>query len=601
MAAHAAPGLRGGGDWGIAQSHAPPCAAGAQPARLTLGGISCFVLTRGMVLVWIAVALGAARAGTTTVRTTLQYAGRFIGTGSATSPESASNGPRVGCAPSQRCGIVAWGDANYGGDAAYAPNASEPGVTQVLGSEQSFAAVLADGALISFGKVRFQPLEQPPAGGTAAALAATSHAFAAIDAATGATRVWGAAGYGAATANTTGTVAVPAAVTSPMAGRGMAEVVGNDNAFCAIVESVHTLLCWGNKAAGGGGPGAGVQGSRRALRIVAGYRSFAALFDDGTVVQWGQTSTLVPIPASVTAPTSDCGVTAIAATKRAFAALVCGGAIATWGLSSDGALGPAEGAGTGFVTLYAANQAFVAVRADGSAVTWGAQDPATPAAIASSPPADGCAILSVTTSTNAFTAMLSGGGVVSWGSATEIANFPEALGPGGGTRVKHVAATQGAFAAIDNNGKLWAWGKALYGGRLDPSLEATRATVLAANYYAFAGITTAGAAVSWGFDSYGGTVTEAAASPPSGTRVIAIVGNFYSFVALTSLADEASCDVTVVGTAEGRFEPASASVKVGDAVCFELGPGQNVIGTRGPNCDTRRPSVAARRPLPPVR
>ncbi|CAE8603287.1 unnamed protein product [Polarella glacialis] len=196
--------------------------------------------------------------------------------------------------------VVTWGDASCGGNSlAVAPLLTE-GVVQVCGSAKAFAAIKADGSVVTWGDAM--------GGGDSLAVA-------------------------------------------PLLTEGVVQVCGSAAAFVAI-KADGSVVTWGDA-------------------ICGTNAAFAAIKADGSVVTWGDAS--CGGNSLAVAPLLTEGVVQVCGSAKAFAAIQADGSVVTWGdVMGGGDSSPVAPLLTeGVIQVCGNYAACAAIKADGSVVTWG--------------------------------------------------------------------------------------------------------------------------------------------------------------------------------------------------------------------------------------
>ena len=142
-------------------------------------------------------------------------------------------------------------------------------------------------------------------------------------------------------------------------------------AFALWYIGAHTVVTWGNEAAGSYSPT--VQQQLRNVQQICGtYGAFAAILADGNVVTWGSPdyggdSSRVQHQLR--------NVQKISGTYQAFAAILADGNVVTWGNPDCGGdSSRVQHQLRNVQQISGAGHAFAAILADGSVVTWGCPD-----------------------------------------------------------------------------------------------------------------------------------------------------------------------------------------------------------------------------------
>ncbi|CAL1150411.1 unnamed protein product [Cladocopium goreaui] len=235
-------------------------------------------------------------------------------------------------------------------------------------------------------------------------------------------------------------------------------------------------------------------GEVRLQQLQNSQRAFCAVFEDGTAMAWGE-STSGGDSSKVQPMLKD--VLCVQASQNAFAAILANGRVETWGAPDFGG--------------------------DSRAVKEQLQH-----------------VKQIQSSDDAFAALLEDGRVVSWGDRY----FNERIAGLDITNIDKVQSSAGAFAGIDVSGSAVAWGDPEKGGDCtavkdqltnivaiqgnDESFAALRAdgTAIQAANYAFAAILEDGSVVSWGRPQYGGDQQKVADRLKNVTHIQATEGAF---------------------------------------------------------------------------
>lgn len=210
-------------------------------------------------------------------------------------------------------------------------------------------------------------------------------------------------------------------------------------------------------------------GSYSYIHVNSTDSAFAAVYDmrdattpeeKGRIVTFGEISSDFPMPEGVF------GARKIASTDGAFAAITEDGRVYTWG-------DQAMGANSSLVQpklknvkeIYSTERAFAALTYDGEVITWGDE-------------------------------YFGGSNTVVDFENERFADLAATADPRGSLKVNISAKS---YAAISDEGKLFAWGDTLYGGLLPQEFEAyDDVEFVEANVSAFAAYTASGTLLSWG-------------------------------------------------------------------------------------------------------
>ena len=254
--------------------------------------------------------------------------------------------------------VVTFGDTDSGGDSS---SATLPltNVTQIVGTNYDFVALRQDGTVSGW------------TGSFGWAIPTTT-----LSTVTNLT-VNGVVGVatlksGAATAFGDAT-SVDAADTTSIASSltNVAQIYATQSAFAALLTNGN-VISWGDLERMQTSLNAVQSSLTNVKNIVSSEYAFAALKNDGTVVTWGD-PTVGGDSSSVASQLTN--VVAITANKYAFAALKSNGTVVTWGMASKGGNSSTVAASlTNVRAIYATPfGAFLAVNKDGTFVNWGDQ------------------------------------------------------------------------------------------------------------------------------------------------------------------------------------------------------------------------------------
>ena len=206
--------------------------------------------------------------------------------------------------------VTTWG-FEYGGDSSAAASELKSGVIDIFSSPGAFAALRADGSVITWGGAQY--------GGDSSAVAAKLS-------------------------------------------NGVIRVYSTDNAFAALKED-GSVVSWGEASGGGDYSSIADRLSTGVVSVTSTGTAFAALKADGSVVTWGG------IGGDSTAVSEDlkAGVTKVYASRGAFAALKDDGSVVTWGQFAANRF---EQAQSPITDILSTDIGFVGLKADGSVITW---------------------------------------------------------------------------------------------------------------------------------------------------------------------------------------------------------------------------------------
>ncbi len=349
--------------------------------------------------------------------------------------------------------VVTWGSKTDGGDSSRVaalldgkllpvgavgdPAPDSRKITQIVSTGSAFAALSKGGSVVTWGRDGGDSSKVTAAltdsKNPVIAISSTKGAFAALRS-DGSVVTWGPTNQVDAAKKPIDYGANSSSVASQLSDRGnpVTRIYSNGFAFAAL-RSDGSVVTWGSKAAGGGSTvysldtfGSAVETSVASQltggvsQIFSTNNAFAALKNDGTVVEWG---------ARNTGGNSDIdlkNVDKIVAGDTAFAALLKDGSVVTWGILGQTRVDagtPNADVGKQGLNLYANGSAFAALLTNGSVVTWGASGSggdSTASAVATKIRGEAVKTNPVTdvfTTGTAFAALLKDQTVVTWGNA----------------------------------------------------------------------------------------------------------------------------------------------------------------------------------------
>ena len=275
------------------------------------------------------------------------------------------------------------------------------GVTQIFSTGNAFAALKADGSVVTWGSF----------GGSSSAVS----------------------------------VQLSSAVT---------QIFTTDNAFAAL-RSDGSVVTWGDSSYGGDSSAVAAQLSAGVTQVFSTDTAFAALKANGSVVTWGDFSN--GGSSSVVAAQLTSGVTQIFSTVKAFAALKANGSVVTWGPSLFGGDSSAVAAqlSSGVTQIFSTNSSFAALKANGSVVTWG--DPNTGGDSSAVAAQLSSGVTQIFSTSSSFAALKANGSVVTWGDSSNGGDS-SALAAQLSSGVIQIFSTVSAFAALKADGSVVTWG-----------------------------------------------------------------------------------------------------------------------------------------------
>jgi alpha-tubulin suppressor-like RCC1 family protein len=414
--------------------------------------------------------------------------------------------------------------SNGGNSSAVASQLSS-GVSHIFSTSIAFAALKADGSVVTWGNRVMGGDSSTVAGQLNSGVSkifSTRGAFAALKD-DGSVVTWGGLDRGVKSAQ-----AVAGQLRS-----GVSQIFSNGYAFAAL-KTDGSVVTWGdiiydNYNAGGSSYQVSSQLQSDVSQIFSTEAAFAALKNDGSVVTWGWVYAGGDSSAVASQLSSD--VSQIFSNRRAFAALKGDGSVVTWGDSGGGGSSykVSSQLQSGVSQIFSTQAAFAALKADGSVVTWGDSgqggDSSAVAGQLSS------AISQIFSTESAFAALKADGSVVTWGNngrGGDISAVASQLSSG----VSQIFSTEAAFAALKNDGSVVTWGNSGVGGDSSAVASQLRSGVIRifSTEAAFAALKADGSVVTWGFSEAGGDSRAVASQLRSG--VSQIFSNHGAFAAL---------------------------------------------------------------------
>jgi len=339
--------------------------------------------------------------------------------------------------------VIVWGESTYGGIAAR--GLLEDGVLDLFGTSGAFAVIKEGGAVGAWGHGAYggdmgRASAQLTSGVTT--ICAGQNAFVALKE-NGAAVAWGNASLGG---RVTGAVAKKLS-------SGVSSITSSGEAFAALKGVPGEVVTWGQAVSGGDSLAVSHQLAGGVVKLYSTRGAFAALKQDGSVVTWGN-----PNSGGNSAGVSDqllSGIKDIVSNTTSFAALKEGGRVVAWGNAScGGCVGDfANELSCEVIAIYSSGSAFAALKSSGKIITWGrAGQPSAAAELLAqggiAAKVNGNAIAMV----SEMGQVMTDGDARSGGDCSMVANQ---LGSG----VIALASTQGAFAALKDDGSVVTWGR----------------------------------------------------------------------------------------------------------------------------------------------
>jgi len=408
--------------------------------------------------------------------------------------------------------VVTWGVDIYGGDSSSVAGAIASGVEQIYSNRYAFAALKSDGSVVAWGGggQYSGPIgngmygSAASNGGNTQAVAdkltsgvtdifSTAGAFAALKA-DGSVVTWGPDKYGGDSTK----------VADGLAG-GVTQIFSNEYSFAALKQD-GSVVTWGYRGLGMGGDSSAVADKLRSgvVEVFSTSGAFAALKEDGSLVVWGDRD-LGGNASSVLSRLGD-GVVRVYSNERAFAAVKSDGSVVAWGDPSfGGSTTGISGLSSGVQQITASRKAFAALKNDGSVVTWGNAVGGGNSEQVAAQLQSG--VKDVFANSFAFAALKTDGTVVTWGSAENGGSTADASGTLSG--VVQIVSNWFAFGALKATGELVVWGDPKTGGSpgiWQPFLSSGVVQV-GATAQAFAALRGDGTVVTWGNPEWGAGIS----------------------------------------------------------------------------------------------
>ena len=260
-------------------------------------------------------------------------------------------------------------------------------------------------------------------------------------------------------------------------------------------------------------------------KIIGNYAAFAALNNDGSVVVWGDPTQGGAIYGdTLDAMTS--GVIDLASTGVSFAALKSDGSVHAWGSEYFGGLLP-EDINENIVQLIGNEGDFTALSAEGSVTSWGFSygwgGSNTNISVPSS-----SNFTKVFATSRAFAGIEEDGSVSAWGSVEhggDASSVSDQL-----LDIVDISASRYTFVAQNSDGELIAWGASDSAASSIPEIAKNNVVKVVAAQDAFAALKTDGSVVTWGDPENGGDSSSVQELISSGVEDI--YSNALSFIAL---------------------------------------------------------------------
>jgi len=369
--------------------------------------------------------------------------------------------------------------------------------TKIYATKVSFAAVLGDGRVVTWGDAANggdSLAVQAELQGDVRHMCSTWWAFAAL-LGNGHVVTWGDSAYGG-----------QSSAVQELLQRDVVHLSSTSKAFAAV-RADGRVVTWGHADCGGDSSAVQDLLPNNIDMICSVYSTlgaFAVLLGDGNVITWGSPG--YGGDCSGVIDQLQHGVRRVYSNAAAFAAVLLDGGIVTWG-------GPDCGGDSSevqhllegdVVDIYSTMRAFAAVFASGRVVTWGHPQDGGDSSLVEQELLDGDVQEICSTNFGAFAALMADGSVVAWGDGAY----------GGSTQtvqrelhdVRQIYSNWGAFAAVRGDGRVVTWGGGAYGVDTLAVQERLHGGVqhIYSSARAFAAVKSDGQVVTWGDSDYGG-------------------------------------------------------------------------------------------------
>lgn len=329
------------------------------------------------------------------------------------------------------------------------------------------------------------------------------------------------------------------------------QIYSTKNAFAAV-RADGSVITWGDYSQGGDkgiyafnnttsnfdkklfDVSAQLDGAIDVTQIYSTSGAFAAVRADGSVVTWGISNWGGDSSSVASKLNGTIDVTQIYSTETAFAAVRVDGSVITWGVEFSGGYSSSSVAGKldgtiDITHIYSTGDAFAALRADGSVVTWGSQYSGGDSAEVASKLNGIMDVTQIYSTSNAFAALREDGSVVTWGESIQGGDSSAVASQLNGTiDVTQIYSTGTAFAVLRADGSVVTWGDLYFGNhggdssavtsQLDGTIDVVQ---IYATSSAFAAVRADGSVVTWGDASYGGDSSSVASKLSSGVISLA--------------------------------------------------------------------------------
>ncbi|WP_434631344.1 hypothetical protein [Chromobacterium sp. CV08] len=411
--------------------------------------------------------------------------------------------------------LAVWGSSRLGGDTSVL-RTQPRNVVKVVGSERAWAALQADGTVVTWGRAGSGgSYAGTPGAGSADSTApvaplskvrniwALKRGFVALNG-DGSATAWGNLEK---TFDGNGGSASVASYFTPTTLAQFSDVVdvSYSEGAAAALKRDGTVFAWGDEVSGGDVTPVAAQ-LHDVVKIYSTDYSFTALRKDGSLVSWGLDWDSDDLyTGAQTMPQANLSLISnrnvIAALSQSGVVSAIGGVMFDRGADLSGFAGGLNNV----AKVFASKTAFAALRRDGTVVSWGDAQRNNVASVQ----AQLSNVLTVASTETAFAALRRDGTVVSWGDETRGGDS-SAVQP----QLNNVVAlfsNDYAFAALKRDGTVVSWGAAAHGGdssAAQPRLRNIRA-IYATALGGFLAVAKDGSFVNWGSPSAGGGAVPA--------------------------------------------------------------------------------------------
>ena len=378
------------------------------------------------------------------------------------------------------------GNQTVGGTSPSVASSLTSGVVEIYTNEHALAALKSDGTVITWGFGSY--------GGSSTSVDLTNvvdifsgkYAFAALKS-NGSLVTWPSSSIYGGNSSTAASGLTSGVVSVNMAIRG-------EVAAAAALKSDGSVVTWPTSSTTGGNSSTVTSSISSGVVVVySDNHTFAALKNNGSVINWGDTTYALDGNTYVAATSVTLSnIVTINNGAGAYAALNINGGVVTWGLDYTGGNSSGKSLSSNVVKVYNSLYAFAALKFDGSVITWGGYtDGSAWGGNSTSVASDlSSGVVAVYGNNYAFAALKSNGKVITWGDPT-YGGSSSSVATDISAGIVGIYVTQSAFAALRNDGKLITWGDSTSGGTSSSVSTDLSAGVVSVNntLTAFAAIT----------------------------------------------------------------------------------------------------------------